>query len=180
MKATMHFVKNINRGDILKKPIHVKTICIAAMAVILFVVAGTWIFLKVRDPERIVTRKHAGNPGYGIQLQKSNGPYTCFLGKDEKNVYLDLFRGSEYFGTNERQINGTEPIGVYQFGQYDTLAVVWGSNIDPNYRSYSLEVGSTATEPMKAEKEIKDDKYILDIYVLDVKYNGTADLELMK
>jgi len=71
-------------------------------------------------------------------------------------------------------------VWVYQFQQYETLVVVYGYNPDLNYLSYYLEISSTTTEPKVIKKDISKEKYILDIYVLDTKYNGTANLQLVR
>lgn len=157
-----------------------KIICVAAVAAIVLAIAGIYLFAKENDPAQYLRIEYKNKPGYSIQLQKSNRHYTGFLGDDKNNFYLDLFEDGKYFGRSEGPINGIEPISVYQFQQYETLVVIFGVNPDLKYRSYSLTVGSTTVKPMTAKKDISKDKYILDIYVLDKKYNGTADLEFSK
>ncbi|AEE95895.1 hypothetical protein [Mahella australiensis] len=73
-----------------------------------------------------------------------------------------------------------DTIWDYQFQQHETLIVVWGYNSNSKYLSYSIEVSSATAEPKIIKKDIARESYILDIYVLDTKYNGTANLGLIK
>lgn len=153
---------------------------VVATVVMLLVIAGNCIFENANNYEKFSEEKYLSKSGYSIQVQKSSGHYSGFLGQDKENIYLDLFQDGKYFGGSVGSVKENDTIWVYQFQQYETLVVVFGDNRNSKYHSYSLEVGSTTTEPKTIEKEIKEDKYILDIYELDTKYNGTANLELNK
>ncbi|SNX54765.1 hypothetical protein [Thermoanaerobacterium sp. RBIITD] len=158
----------------------VRLIGLLVIAAMFLIVVGKYFFTKTMNPEEILRDKYSNKPSYDIKLQKANEYFSGFLGQDGENVYLDLFRDGKYFGGSVASIKQRDLVWVYQFQQYETLVVVYGYNPDSNYLSYYLEVSSTTTEPKVIKKDISKEKYILDIYVFDTKYNGTANLELIK
>lgn len=167
----------------MKKSSVFKLIVLAAFifASIIFVVfMGP--FIK-KTPEQYIKEKYVDDSSYSLILHRKNANYEGILGEDHENIYLDLFSDGDYFGEsfipkNENYIYDT--VQVYQFQQYETLLVVFGYNLDSEYTSYILKIAGTTVEPKSITKEIKSDKYILDIYTLDTKYNFTANIEFTK
>lgn len=170
-----------NRGDALKKNKNIiRLIGLLVVAIVLSIIVGKYFFAKTVNPEEFLRDKYSNKPNYSIKVQKTNKHFSGFLGQDGENIYLDLFRGGKYFGGSVASIKQRDLVWVYQFQQYETLVVVYGYNPDLNYLSYYLEISSTTTEPKVIKKDISKEKYILDIYVLDTKYNGTANLQLVR
>lgn len=65
---------------------------------------------------------------------------------------------------------------MYQTSQYINLIIVYGDNTELRYSSYTLKVTGNDIEPRIFKQNINNNDYILDIYILDTKYNESFDL----
>ena len=141
--------------------------------------------------------KYRDNPAYEILKIKQSGDYTAYLGKDNERLSLDIFYKNEYFGgmpmTFEKR-NVLNSIDIYNSSHYDALTVIFGENPDLMYKNYHMEIGSSPisvgrnlrgiTEvvetPKRVTRDIEGEQYVLDIYVLDLMYDGFPDLTFTK
>ncbi|EHQ89072.1 hypothetical protein [Desulfosporosinus youngiae] len=159
-----------------------KLIALGVLAVALISLA---VFMKPMpkvEPEQYVKEKYSDNSEYSNVLHTKNGSYEAILGEDQEKVYMELFRDGEYFGGKTIVKDTQYSVDVYQFQQYEVLQVVCGYNQDAKFASYKLKLSGTSAAggSVCIQKEIKEDKYILDIYSLDTRYIFTGDLELIK
>lgn len=160
-------------------------ICILFVLFILAIAVGITLSYKKKTSidnskiiEKYIKSKYQNNQFYTVCKIDQKGEWTAYFGKDANYMYIDIFEHDKYFGGTVKDKKDRHTIDVYQFGQGNTLMVVYGLNENKRYSEYNLSIGSDTLEELQYHKNIGQIPYILDIYVEKSEYNYTADLSL--
>ncbi|WP_310602842.1 hypothetical protein [Anaerosporobacter sp.] len=132
---------------------------------------------KAKNPQDILSNKYSNNTNYNVLLHREKDECVAYLGSDDENIYVDIFENGDYLGGSFLSLNDDNSINLYQTRQYHNTIVVFGDNTKTKYHSYTLIATGNHTEPLTIEQTIPDNNKILDIYLLDSKYNMNFDLE---
>ena len=151
-----------------------------AMMLLLITVA---IYFYIENPEEQLEKKYKGNKDYVLIKETKTQNYRAFLGKDDKNLYLDIFNKNNYQGGGEIKLadyNSEDNINIYNVVQEDSLVVIYGDNTMSKFKEYNLSIKGEGLEEKIIKKDIINEDYILDIYVFEKGYNNYPNLEFKK
>ena len=163
----------------------------------IMVIALILVFCGKSNMEKIdkkLEKKYSDNSDYKIIRKEENKNYIAYLGHDKERIYLDIFKDNDFFGGSDMKIEQIilrDLISNYSFSQEETLIIVWGKNKDLNYKSYKWTTDKVEDFNTQMEtdigrdnrvitKEIDNEEYILDIYIMESYYNIPGDLELLE
>lgn len=160
----------------MKKRSKVEIILIDILGVLIITSALYYLKDDRVKPEDFIKDKYRSNSEYIVVQQEKNNNYLAYLGRDNENIYLDIFENDKFFGGSIISPKNNQKIVLYQTSQYVNLIIVYGYNTELRYSSYTLKVTGNDIEPRIFNQNINNNDYILDIYILDTKYNESFDL----
>lgn len=164
----------------MKKRGKVEIILIDILSVLIIISALIYLKDKSIKPEDVIKDKYRDNSEYRVIEQEKNDNYLAYLGSDNEYMYLDIFEDDKYFGGTTISPKNNQKIALYQSAQYVNLIIVYGDNTELRNLSYTLKVTGNDIVPKIFKKNINNNDYVLDIYILDTKYNESFDLDLIK
>lgn len=160
----------------MKKRSKVEIILIDILSVLIITSALYYLKDDRVKPEDFIQDKYRSNCEYRVVQQEKNDNYLAYLGRDNENIYLDIFEDDKFFGGMKILPKNNQKIALYQTSQYVNLIIVYGDNTQIRYSSYTLKVTGNDIEPRIFKQNINNNDYILDIYILNTKYNESFDL----
>lgn len=160
----------------MKKRSKVEIILIDVLSVLLITSALYYLKDDRVKPEDFIKDKYRSNCEYRVVQQEKKDNYLAYLGRDNENIYVDIFDDDKFFGETKVLPQNNQKIDLYQTSQYINLIIVYGDNSELRYSSYTLIVTGNDIEPKIFKHDINNNDYILDIYILDTKYNESFDL----
>lgn len=160
----------------MKKRSKVEIILIDILSVLIITSALYYLKEDRVKPEDFIKDKYRSNCEYRVVQQEKKDNYLAYLGRDNENIYVDIFDDDKFFGETKVLPQNNQKIDLYQTSQYINLIIVYGDNSELRYSSYTLIVTGNDIEPKIFKHDINNNDYILDIYILDTKYNESFDL----
>lgn len=160
----------------MKKRSKVEIILIDILSVLIITSALYYLKDDRVKPEDFIKDKYRSNCEYRVVQQEKKDNYLAYLGRDNENIYVDIFDDDKFFGETKVLPQNNQKIDLYQTSQYINLIIVYGDNSELRYSSYTLIVTGNDIEPKIFKHDINNNDYILDIYILDTKYNESFDL----
>lgn len=164
----------------LKKPMIYRSVFLVCIVILVISFNGINLKWNKKTPQDVLTDKYSNNAGYNILLHRENNEYIAYLGSDNENIYFDIFENQNYLGGSFIPLSNDIPISLYQTRQSQNVIVVFGDNTKTKYGSYTLTAIGNKTEPKIINQTIREDNKLLDIYILDKKYNIDFDLKFNK
>ncbi len=112
----------------MKKRSKVEIILIDILSVLIITSALYYLKDDRVKPEDFIQDKYRINCEYRVVQQEKNDNYLAYLGRDNENIYLDIFEDDKFFGGTKILPKNNQKIALYQTSQYVNLIIVYGDN----------------------------------------------------
>ena len=112
----------------MKKRSKVEIILIDILSVLIITSALYYLKDDRVKPEDFIKDKYRSNCEYRVVQQEKKDNYLAYLGRDNENIYVDIFDDDKFFGETKVLPQNNQKIDLYQTSQYINLIIVYGDN----------------------------------------------------